>query len=96
MNKTQKPKRRYKAGNTIVVKTTYKQIINDIWFKKGYESVKFDRPFDYSIDNKQNAWSYERGRLFAKIYNGLLMRYGSVDIEAERALVHAYKAKQII
>jgi len=86
----------YQSGNTRVVKTTYKQIIRNGWFQLGYNSVLTNKPFNYDIAGCKEAWAYERGRLFAKVYNGRLIYRNNVEDEAERALVHAYKNKHLV
>jgi hypothetical protein len=89
-------KKSFKHGNIEAVYITYKQQIRNKWFQKGYNSKLKKLKFDYDIENDDDAWMYERGRMFATVYQGKLIDRGSVVIEAERQLVHAFMNKIVI
>lgn len=66
-------------------------------FRKGFNDVRSNRPFDYDYVDKNlgEAWRYERGRLLAIVYKGELKKGNSVYPQAITAYVAAQADHEI-
>jgi len=85
-------------------KVTAADVIKHREFQIGYREAKAGITFDadrqhfgqHYSDRKNGAWTYERGRQFARIYTGRLLQGRGVCKAAERALIEATIKKDII
>lgn len=65
-------------------------------FLRGYEDVKAGRPFADDERDVKLQWLYERGRLFACLYDGPVKSGRDVTKDAQRIYVAALRQNFII
>ena len=85
------------SGNKITRTVTWKQIMRSKAFRIGYEEVLAGKPFQYDAFEGNDAWSYERGRLFAASgYNGKFKQGNKVLDEAIYSFQECCRMKYIL
>lgn len=77
-------------------RVTLAYIMSRAAFKKGFEDKKNNRPFDESYRDPNDQWFYERGRLFACIYDGQIKNGRTVIYDAQLAYHRAQRAGEIL
>lgn len=84
------------GGKTVYVDP--KSIISPAPFVRGYKELKRNIPMDYEayMDNHVDRERYERGRLFALVFNGTLKIGKKVTWEAKDALYDAFYCGSVI
>jgi hypothetical protein len=77
---------------------TCQSIMRTKHFVRGFKEVKAGKPFDYDFcpDNSTDLWAYERGRLFALVYDGPVKSGNRLLQSAVNAFGEAYWNKSII
>lgn len=66
-------------------------------FQHGFNEVRQGKRFDDSqFPRGDQAWHYERGRLFAAVYRGQLRADRKLTLEAKRAFIAAIECGDII
>lgn len=75
---------------------TVEYVVSSAHFKKGFEDKKHNRPFDDSYRNSNDQWLYERGRLFACVYDGPIENGRYINSDAVRAYKKAQVASEIL
>lgn len=74
-----------------------KSIIHPAPFVRGFNEVKHGVPMDYNAyNNAIDGEAYERGRMFANVFNGALKCGKRVTWEAEIALSNAFYTGALI
>ena len=78
--------------------TSVRSIIYRAAFVKGFNEVKTGKPFDYDYAPREpnDLWAYERGRLFAFVFDGKLKSGNKVLMSAMTAFASAYFDKAVI
>ena len=74
------------------------QALNSRAFGEGFKEAKKGKPFncDKFHDNPNDQWNYERGRLFAQVYNGEIKRDRRVTHKASWAFILALRDGSIL
>ena len=75
-------------------------IIKDPYFKRGFKDVKRGRPFDPDLEvvgSKRKStitrtWNYERGRQFAYMFDGELIKDYKVSYDARMAWIEHWQS----
>lgn len=76
---------------------TAKALINRAAFVKGYQEAHRGLPLDPDWGKNTNEqWYYERGRLFASVFDGKLKNGRRVTYESQRQLSNAINQGSII
>ena len=65
-------------------------------FLRGYDDVKAGRPFSEDERDVKLQWLYERGRLFACLYDGPIKSGRDVTKDAQRIYVTAMRENLIL
>lgn len=66
-------------------------------FVRGFKDKKANKPIQYDayLFKTNDAWNYERGRLFACVYDGPLKNGNKLTWQAKRAFNDALRANDI-
>ena len=75
-------------GNSKVRKVSTESIMRAAAFQRGFKDVKKGKPFAEDIRDPREQWGYERGRLFACVFDGQVKQGRYVTREA----ILAYQA----
>lgn len=80
------------------VDVTCQSIMRTKHFVRGFKEVKAGKPFDYDYAPRDpnDLWAYERGRLFAFVFDGKLKSGNKVLMSAMTAFASAYFDKAVI
>lgn len=87
-------------GNSHIRTQTWDELMGSAAFVKGFNDKRSGKPMEYDAfagDPKQSAkqWHYERGRLFACIYDGQLKDGRRVTYAAKLSCSEAFKDKSM-
>jgi hypothetical protein len=76
---------------------TLRSMLNKAAFIVGYRQAKEGKPFDPDWgDTINNQWYYERGRLFAQLYDDKIKINRKVSYRAINTMQHAVLDRSII
>lgn len=85
------------SGNKVTVEVTLASIMRSKAFRAGYDDAHRGRPFQPEpFVEKNQDWSYERGRMFAALYSGPLKAGHHLLPGAYDAFRKAYNSKDIL
>lgn len=91
-----RPKKQTKAGNTVSVQITLRELVGSSQFGRGYREAKAGKPFNDSGIRGDMVWHYERGRQFACIYDGPIKDGRRVLLPALYAVSEAFRSGSLI
>jgi len=74
-------------------KRTSTWALNSRAFGEGFKEAKKGKPLDYAkyTGNIDDQWNYERGRLFAQVYDGEIKKDRRVTFKAQWAFTLAIR-----
>ena len=87
-----------KSGNASIVKVSIKHILSAGAFVAGVKAVRRGAPFmaDAYMTEPNKQWQYERGRLFAIVFQGEIKEGRNVLYSAMAAYAEACRGNAII
>ena len=85
-----------KEGNKHSVPITWKTLLGAKAFGRGFREVKAGKPFNDDGLDGGDQWHYERGRLFAVVYQGKIKEGNRVITAAVYAAAEAFQSKSLI
>lgn len=77
---------------------TLRSIMRRASFVRGFHEAQNGTALDYDayVDNPNQQWSYERGRLFGLLYKGKLKNGKALTYEAVRQMSISFRNKDIL
>lgn len=85
-----------KEGNKHHVPITWKTLLGAKAFGRGFREVKAGKSFNDDGLSASDQWHYERGRLFAVVYQGKIKEGNRVLHAAIYAAAEAFRDKSML